>query len=444
VEREARAARGNGPPGPSLPSLLARAPAAARNPARFLEGTARRYGDVVRLGPGPYLLSRPDLVEHVLEDDGSGFEKGRVPKRLLGKGLLASDGEAHHRHRAAIEPLFGSPAVEACLEGLPEIVDRRTARWPAGETLDIQEEMAGLNSESATRVLFGLDPDSPRARRLAAELETATGPDARLSLLPVPVVARLPVASNRRFDRALAGLDESILGLIAERRRSPERGDDLLSRVAAARPPGSEDGLPDRQVRDEIVNLFSGRKSVAQAVAWTWHLLALHPDAQTVLHDEVASEIGEELPAAKHLGRLARTRAVLAESLRLYPPIWVLVRRAGRDHELDGLHIPRGATVLVSQYVLHRDPRYWSDPGSFHPDRWIPTPAARPRYAYFPFGGGMRRCVGEPLAWAEGMLALATVARRWRLDPAPGHRVRPVARVSLRAGTGIRLVARPR
>jgi cytochrome P450 len=440
---EAGAARGNGRAGPSLLSLAVRAPAIARNPARFFERIARRHGDVVRLGPGPYLLSRPDLVRHVLEDGRHGFEKGRVPKRLLGDGLLTSEAEAHDRHRAAIEPLFGTSGVESWVGGLPEIVERRIGAWPAGATLDIQEEMAELNRESAARVLFGLDPESEQGRRITAELGTATGPDARLSLLPVPGAARLPLASRRRFDRALAGLDDSVAVLIRERRDSSRRADDLLSGLlGATMPDGAR--LPDTQVRDEIVNLFSGRKSVAQALAWTWHLLALHADAQRRLHDEVDAELGDRPPSAADVGRLSYARAVLAESMRLFPPIWVLARRARRDHELDGHRIPEGATVLVSQYVLHRDPRYWSDADSFHPDRWLPEPPRRPRYAYFPFGGGMRSCVGEPLAWTEGVLVLAAVARRWRFEPAPDHRVRPMARVSLRARTGIRLVGRRR
>jgi cytochrome P450 len=440
---EARAARGNGRPGLSLLSVAVRAPWAARNPARFLERTARRHGDVVRLGPGPYLLSRPDLVGDVLEDDGRGFEKGRVPKRLLGDGLLTSEGEAHERHRAAIEPLFRSEGIESSLDGLPAIVERRLAAWPTEGRLEIQEEMFELNRESAMRVLFGLDPASSTGRRLAAHLATATGPDARLSLLPIPGVARLPVPSRRRFERALAGVDESIGALIRDRRGSDGRGGDLLSRLIAGTDE-AEKRLPDSQLRDELVNLFSGRKSVAQALAWTWHLLALHPDAQSRLHDELDAELGDRPPAAADAARLAHARAVLAESMRLFPPIWVLARRARRDHELDGHRIPAGTTVLVSQYVLQRDPRYWSDPDSFHPDRWRPVPPRRPRYAYFPFGGGMRSCVGEPLAWTEGVLVLAAVARRWRVEPAPDHRVRQAARVSLRAKNGIRLVVRRR
>jgi cytochrome P450 len=440
---EAGAARGNGQPGPSLLFVAVRAPWAARNPARFLERTARKHGDVVRLGPGPWLLSRPELVLRVLEGGERGFEKGRVPKRLLGNGLLTSEGEAHDCHRAAIEPLFGAAGVECSVEGLPEIVDRRTAAWPPGGTIDIQGEMAELNRESAMRVLFGLEPESAAGRRLAGELGTATGPDARLSLLPIAGVGRLPLASRRRFEHALAGLDESIGALVRERRGSPEPRGDLLSGLVAATLPGGA-RMPDDQVRDEIVNLFSGRKSMAQALAWTWHLLALHPDAQSRLHDELDAEIGDRSLSAADAGRLPYARAVLAESMRLWPPIWVLARRTCREHELDGQRIPEGATVLVSQYVLHRDPRYWSAPESFHPDRWHPMPAERPRYAYFPFGGGTRSCVGEPLAWMEGVLVLAAVARRWRVEPAPDHRVRPVARVSLRAKTGIRLVVERR
>jgi cytochrome P450 len=439
---EAGAARETGQRGPSLLWIAARSSGAARNPARFLELVARRYGDVARLAPGPYLVSRPDLVGRVLESDED-FEKGRVPKRLLGDGLLTSAGGAHDRHRATIEPLFAPPALEAFLRGLPEIVERWIGAWPRGEALDVQEEMARLNLETAMRVLFGLDPGSAPGRRLAGELEVATGPDARLSLLPLPGVARLPVASNRRFSRALSGLDDSIERLIGERRGSGRRGDDLLSGLVAATPAGHDAGLSDRQVRDEIVNLFSGRKSVAQALAWTWHLLAMHPDVQARLRDEVDAELADAPPTAGQARRLPYAGAVLAESMRLFPPIWVLARRARRELELDGRRLAEGATVLVSQYVLHRDPRYWSAPDSFHPDRWLPAPPQRPRYAYFPFGGGTRSCIGEPLAWTEGGLVLASVARRWRLEPVPDHRVRPVARVSLRAKTGIRLVARP-
>jgi cytochrome P450 len=423
--------------------MAARAPAIASNPARFLERAARRYGDVVRLGPGPHLLNRPELAELLLEDP-AGFEKGQVPRRLLGDGLLASEGDAHARNRAAIEPLFSAAAVERRVQGSGEVIDRWTAAWPPGGVLDIQEEMAALNRETAMRVLFGLDPESAQGRSLAAELETATGADARLSLLPVPGLARLPLASNRRFRRALAGVDASVGELIRERRRMAQGGDDLLSALLDADAPGADEGLGDRQVRDEIVNLFSGRKSVAQALAWTWHLLALHPEVQERLRREAGMELEDGRLSVGSVAGLSYARAVLAESMRLFPPIWVLARRARHEHEIDDHGIPEGATVLVSPYVLQRDPRYWAAPDSFHPDRWHPKPAARPRYAYFPFGGGERSCVGEPLAWTEGVLTLAAVARRWSVEPAPGHRVHPVARVSLRARSGIRLVVRPR
>jgi len=413
---------------------------------------ARDYGDIVsfRLGPQPMaLLNHPDYVEDVLVTRARLFRKGRALERskpLLGEGLLTAEGEAHLRQRRLVQPAFHRQRVEGYARAMVAHAARISERWRDGGEIDVAAEMTELTLTIVGDTLFGTDVESD-ARTVRQALTDA------LEIFPITMspfaalLERLPLPAVRRYRRAQATLDRLIYRLIAERRQDPSDRGDLLSMLLLARDE-EESGsrLSDRQVRDEAMTLFlAGHETTANALTWTWHLLAQHPEAERRLHQELDAVIGDRLPRAEDAGQLPYTRQVLAESMRCYPPAWGVGRRAMEDVEIGGYTIPRGTIVLVSQYLLHHDARFFPDPETFDPDRWLPErQRGRPRFAYFPFGGGNRVCIGESFAWTEGILVLATLARRWKLARVDTAPVPMKAMLTLRPARPIRMIATAR
>ena len=256
------------------------------------------------------------------------------------------------------------------------------------------------------------------------------------------ILDKLPLPSTRRFEKARERLDGIIYGLIEERRANGEDRGDLLSMLLMSQDEeGDGKGMTDLQVRDEAMTLFlAGHETTANALTWTWYLLSQHPEAEKGLHEELDAVLGNRLPTVEDLDRLSYTRMVLAESMRLYPPVWAVARRAINDYEVDGFVAPAGSFVFMSQYVTHRDERFHPDPLRFDPERWTPErQASRLQFSYFPFGGGPRRCIGESFAWMEGILVLATLARKWKARLVPGHRVELKPLITLRPKHGMRM-----
>jgi len=393
---------------------LVRAPA---NPLRFLTELSRAEGDVARIKVGPveaWLLSHPDDVERVLTDGSGRLTKGRGvegPKRLLGEGLLTSEGEHHERQRPLVAEAFDLGLLERV--AMPRIVRHSRAlsdTWSPGGTIEAFGEMQRLALDVIAQIALG--EEGPRRDAVGGAFDAFD----KLALPFFAPLARLPLPSNRRFAEARERVDAMLAELIAERRRHP--GEDLVSVLVGT-------GMSEVAVRDEVMNLFSGHKAVAVALTWALYLVAQHPAV------------------------LDRTepRLVMAEAMRLYPPVWVLVRKVGSRGwtTVDGTAIRPGALVTLSPWVTHRDPRFHQDPDRFEPDRFLPEPsAARHPYAYFPFGGGPRGCIGEPLAWLEGSTVLATLTERWRLRRDPRHTVGLAPRVTLRPRDGVRLVVERR
>jgi cytochrome P450 len=305
--------------------------------------------------------------------------------------------------------------------------------------------MNRLTLAIAGKTLYGADV-AAEADEIGGALTTALEAFKRLTNPLGPLLDRLPLPTTLRVRRASERLDATIYRMIDVRRRSGEDRGDLLSMLLAARDDeGDGGGMTDRQLRDEALTLFlAGHETTANALAWTWHLLAHHPDAEARLHAELDAVLAGRLPAADDLPRLPYTRAVLAESMRLYPPAWTIGREPLEEFEAGGYRIRAGSVVLVSPWITHRDPRWWTEPGRFDPERWTPErEAEQPRFAYFPFGGGPRKCIGEGFAWTEGILVLATLAQRWRLRHAPGTQVGRQPLITLRP-TGLEMVAEPR
>lgn len=428
-----------------------------RDPTGFLTRLARQYGDVVYFklaGRDTFLLSHPDFVRDVLVTHDRSFIKSRGLQQarwLLGNGLLTSEGELHRRQRRLIQPLFHRQQIGRYADTMATYTDRLTgpACWQDGAMVDIHQEMMRLTLAIVGKCIFNQDIEA-EASEIGACMDILTRNFQRMLLPFSDWLMRLPTAENRRIRQAAATLDRIVLGLIQERRQAqanPDQAEDLLSLLLAARDvEGDGGGMDDRQVRDEALTLLlAGHETTANALTWTWYLLSQYPEVQTRLQAEVDRVLGGRLPTADDVAALAYTRMVLAEAMRLYPPAWIMGREAREDVEIGGYRIPAGSTVLVSQWVIHRDPRYYPEPERFDPMRWTAeAQAGRPRYAYFPFGGGSRICIGEHFAWLEGILILATVARHWQLEMASPRPPQPQATITLRPRHGLPMVLRRR
>jgi cytochrome P450 len=430
------------PPGPAW-SRLAALRAFRRDPIGLLEELAT-YGDLVRVrvpGRDAFLLNHPDLVRDVFVTDHRAFHKGptiQAAKMLLGESLLTSEGEHHRKQRRLIQPMFHHDRIASYADAMVRGATKTAEGWHDGEELDVHAQMSALTLSVVGETLFGTDVDQARSATVRRALTDTLGMFDRVYSPLFRLLTRMPSPTMRRFRRVESDLNAVIGEMIAERRASDSTGDDLLSVLLRA----SEDGadMSDEQVRDEALTLFlAGHETTSIALAWTWWLLALTPEVEARLHDEVDALHGE--PTVDDLPRLAYTRAVLDESIRLRPPAWAIGRNAVAEHRAGELTIPSGSVVVVSPWLLHHDERWWPDADTFRPERWLSDRPEGSRFAYVPFGGGPRRCIGEPFALMEGTLVLATIARRWRFravsDEPP--ELQPV--VTLRPRGGLPLVA---
>ena len=415
-----------------------------RDPLTFFTNTARTYGDVARwsFGSQPvYLVSHPDSIEDILVTSAKKFTKGialQRAKRLLGEGLLTSEGQMHLRQRRTIQPLFHRQQVQQFAQAMV----RHAVRWrdtvKDGATIDVTAEMGALTLAIVGETLFSTNVESD-AREVREALHDAVQSFAYAVLPRVELLEKLPFGPFVKVRKARARLDRIILRVIAERRTNAQAGHDLVSMLLAARDPEnpSEPGMSDQQIRDEAMTIFlAGHETTANAMAWTWHLLGTHPEAETKLHEEIERVLGGRAPAVDAVPKLEYARAVIAESMRLFPPAWTMGRRAIEPHVIGGYEVERYALVLNSQWVVHRDPRWWPNAEAFRPERWLMPDPARPKYAYFPFGGGNRVCIGESFAWTEAILLLATIAQQWRFTPVTAPTAEP--RITLRPA-GLRM-----
>lgn len=430
------------PPGPRERIPGSTVVAFYRDPLKSLTGMAAEYGDVARFRWGPryeYLLNHPELVEQVLVTDQRSFMKGQAlqeTKRVLGQGLLTSEGAFHLQQRRLMQPLFHRRRIVEYGDAMVECAERLLLRWRDGETRDVHEEMTRLTLDVVARTLFASEVGA-EATEIGAALGDAMESLQRFMLPFYGALEHLPLPTVRRLHAARRRLDATIYRLIAERRADPG-GRDLLSLLLETRDEGGRP-MTDEQVHDEAMTIFlAGHETTAVALTWTWMLLARHPEVERRLHGELDEELDGRAPAVADLPRLEYTRRVLKESMRLYPPAWLIGRRALADVELGGYVVPAGSVVLLSPWVTHRDSRFFEEPLRFDPERWTTqAEAARPPFSYFPFGGGVRRCIGEPFALMEARLLLAAIARRWRLRLAPGMRVETLPRITLRPRDGM-------
>ncbi|MBC8167142.1 MAG: cytochrome P450 [Bryobacteraceae bacterium] len=435
------------PPGPSGWPLIGVLPAFRRDPAGFLLEVSRKYGDLSSFRMGTqtmFFLNRPESIEEVLVTGQQNFIKSRMlqkAKSLLGEGLLTSEGAFHLRQRRLAQPAFHRERLANYAATIVSCADRAQARWIAGQTLEMSSEMMRLTLAVVGLTLFSSDIEND-ATEVGQALTDVLSTFGTMMLPFSDLIRHLPIHSIQRAKRAQKLLDATIYKIIADRRKAGTDNGDLLSMLLMAADDG-DGGMTDKQVRDEAMTLMlAGHETTANALTWTWYLLSQHPEAERKLHAEWNDVLQGRLPGFDDLPKLEYTERVLAESMRIYPPAWALGRMAVNQFRLYNYVIEPGSICIMSPYVMHRNPRYWPEPERFDPDRFTPeAKSGRPKYAYFPFGGGPRVCIGERFAWMEGVLILATIGQRWRLRLEAGHPVESQAQITLRPRFGMKMTA---
>jgi cytochrome P450 len=412
-----------------------------RDALNFLD-VCRHAADVVALRLGPRnarLITDPDLAGQVLTADYGHFHKGQglqSARPLLGNGLLLSEDDVHKRQRKLVQPAFKPGRIEQYGPIVSDCAQRAMADWRDGDPVDLSREMTALTLVVVARSLFGSVIDD-QVDQLSAAMDVMMASFPRHLNPLAPLLFRLPLPATRRYDKAAAALDRSIRGMIARRATDTRTSGDLLGDLIAAR--DGQVGMTGTELRDEVMTLLvAGHETTANALAWTLYLIAAHPEVDRRLAAELSSVIGDRPVTAADLGKLPYLHQVIQESLRLMPPVWLVGRRAMHDQTVGGHEIQRDTLVLLSQYVMHRDPRWFDAPTTFDPDRWAPGRGGdRPRFAFVPFGAGRRVCVGASFANVEMGIVLASLLSRWRFQPRAGYRPQIQPLITLRPRDGM-------
>lgn len=418
----------------------------------FIERAQREYGDIVwmRFLYVPALfLYHPDQIEYVLATNPKNFKKSMSLRSnffqtLVGNGLLTSEGEEWKRQRRLSSPAFHRHRISAYADTMVDYTKRLYSSWQTGQELDMHREMMRLTLEIVVRCLFRADVSND-VDHIGQTLKELVKPFASQATLKWIVNNRLPTPEHLRFHRLARRIDDVVFRIIAERRASGKDEGDLLSMLLAMR---DEDGsqMTDQQLRDEVMTLFlAGHETTALTLAWSWYLLGTNPEAEKRFHEELDQVLGVRSPEMSDLQQLKFTEQIVKESMRLYPPAYGLGREAINDCEIGGYPVPSGTQVFMFQWVTQRDDRFFDQAEKFKPSRWTKEFEEQlPKYAYFPFGGGPRACVGASFAMMEMMLVLATIGQRFRLQVVPEHPVEIYPAMSLRPRDGVRVVVNDR
>jgi cytochrome P450 len=415
----------------------------------LLLDSQRQYGDVVRFRLGPmivHLLSHPDHVKHVLLTNQHNYNKDTRSsskiRSITGPGLLTSNGDFWLAQRRLMQPAFQQQRVAGFLNIMIGATEAMLKRWQIhadqGKPVDIASEMMRLTYTVVGKALFGADvsTDIDRVEQAAAIVMAHVW--RRLEkILDIPEC--IPISANLRFRRALATIDQIVYRIIQERYQSREQPGDLLSILLHRRDEETGKGMSDEQLRNETITLLlAGHETTANALTWTWYLLSQHPSVAQRLRDEVNDVLGSRLPTLEDLAKLSYTTMVIRESMRLYPPIWIMERRVLADDEINGFHMPAGSSVVLCPYVTHRHPEFWDNSEVFEPERFLPEGVAgRSPYAYIPFGAGQRLCIGNHFALMEAQVIVSMVSQMYRLDLVPGFSVQPKPGITLRTTHGL-------
>ena len=435
------------PPGPKGHFLLGVMREFNNDTLGFIE-RCRDYGDVVRmrfLWIHAYFLYNPDDIESLLTTNAKSFRKAQSLRspffaRLVGNGLVTSEGEFWRRQRRLAQPAFHRQRISSYGDVMVDYATRVLTKWQPNEVVDISREMNRLTLEIVVKTLFNADV-SRDADRVGTVLSEVVKPFASQATLKWILDNRLPTPGHRRYFNLVAEIDRIVFRIIAERRAAPSDEGDLLSMLLQAQ---DEDGsqMTDSQLRDEVMTLFlAGHETTALALSWSWYLLAQNPDKEQKFHAELDAVLQGRLPTVDDLPKLEYTEMIAKETMRLYPPAYAVGREALEDVEMGGFRVPKGSQLFAFQWVTQRDERYFEKPGEFIPERWAPdrSPAV-PKYAYFPFGAGPRQCIGNYFAMMEIVLLLATIGQRFKFRLAPDYKVEVLPVLSLRPKSGIKVI----
>lgn len=415
-----------------------------RNPIKTLMDASAKYGDVcyIKWPRSRFLLvNNPEIIQKILTVEYRNFVKGAYfqrTRRLLGEGLLTSEGELHHRDRRLVLPAFHQQMINNYADTMVGFASRLMAGWHDGDVRDIHREMSSVTLAVVAKTLFSEDVDMA-SNEVAELLNLAVEYYDKIAHPFGALGNRLKLPNYNKYLRAEEKLNRLAYRIVKDRRRSGEDKGDMLSMLLKAEEmEGSK--MTDKQVRDETITFFLvGHETTAAALTWTWYLLSQNPIVEQKLHGEVDRLLpGDRMPGPGDFPKLEYTTKVMTETLRMYPPVWAFGRMAVNECELGGFQIPARTAVVISQYLTQRDSRFFTRPHRFDPDRWTPEMKKKlPKYAYFPFGGGPRACVGEPFAWMEGTLLLAAFARKWSFSHVPENRVILAPRITLRPKNGM-------
>jgi pentalenene oxygenase len=419
--------------------LLGHALRFRRQPLEFLE-SLRPLGDLVtiRLGTKPaYIVNSPDLIRRILVTDATAFEAGGAllekVRPFIGDGLITLRGATHRRHRRMLQPAFHHSRIARYAEVMRRLAATRADSWSDGQQIVADVEMMELAMAVVGRTLFSMDFDRDEVDEVVTAMPILLDGVRKRVLAPTDLLERLPTTDNRRFNTAVRRIHEVVDRIIADYRRTGLDHGDLASMMLMARDEETGEGLSDGQIRDEVLTMLAaGTQTTATTMAWALHTMSVRDDIQTRAYAEIRDVLGDRDAAAEHLQRLDHLRRLLTETLRLYPPAWLLSRRTSREVTLGDHVLPPGASIFFSPYSVHRDPSTFPDPDRFDPDRWLPDRARDvPRPGFIPFGAGSRQCLGEGFAWMEATVVLATILQRWRVRPVPGQTIRKVALATL-------------
>lgn len=440
-------------PGPKGYPLIGNLLEMGSDPLDFFTRCARDYGDFVQCKLGRdrfYLLNNPAYIEYVLVTNHRNFIKSKDYRQedmrlLFGQGLLTSDGEFWLRQRRLSQPAFHRDRIIRYAAMMVAYTQQMLGTWHDGETRDIHQDMTRVTLDVVARTLFDTDITDKAAavgkamRGLGEELANDYG------VLGYLIPFSVPTPRHLRFRRAVSDLDNIVYTIIRQHRNNDEDNGDLLTMLLAAR---DEDGsqLSDQQVRDEVMTLFlAGHETTALALSWTWYLLAQHPEVEAKLVAELQAVLAGREPTAADLPRLHYSEQIINESLRLYPPAWLIGRQVEKECEIGGHHLAAGDNLVLCQWTMHRDPRYYDDPERFNPERWTDEMKGNlPKYAYFPFGGGPRLCIGLQFARMEATLMLATIAQQFHFDLAPTNKIAMLPSITLRPRHGVKVTLQRR
>ena len=444
------------PPGPrGKPLLGSLLEMRGKGPLDFYTGLWREFGDVFhhRIGTVPvYGFIHPDQVEYVLKTNKDNFDKGTLieirGRRVMGQSLLMSEGDVWQHVRRLMDPPFSKEGVPDFFWTMTGATEMLLSRWQEvarkGEVVEMQDEMMLLSFSMISRLVFSEDlSEGASETRHAITFLLNYVQDIILAVVDIP--PWVPTPKNRRFQAAKKKVDAFVTAHIEARRRDPDSAHDLISHLLQARDENGR-GMTDSQVRDQVLTTFiAGQENAALVLAWFWYLLSQHPDVEEQLHAELAEVLNGRIPTLEDMPRLEYTRRVLEEAMRLYPPLWIQGRVNLKDDVIGGYRVPAGSTVILIEYLTHRHPDFFENPETFDPDRMLPERTAGiARYAFFPFGGGKRKCIGNKYSTFAFLVAVGTLAQHFRVRLKPNHRVEPIAVAALRPRYGLPMTLEPR